>query len=186
MLYQQTTAEAVITACFIEWCVLYSLHVTVWNIFIQANPTAVLHLNRDSSLALSQWKAASGLFWIHSRNWSRAINKIKVEIYHWQGKMDQQEQNPHCFLSQPQLCAHTLLAHCHLSLSQALASSPTAPTRPGQHMPLPNIHLLPAGLPAYLKRACHWDPFRFLCTESCAHRWICVIVPSTLKRTHIM
>lgn len=76
-----------------------------------------------------------------------AINKIKVKIYHWQGEMEQQEQNSHCFLSQPQLCAHTLLTHCHLSLSQALASSPTVPTRPGQHMPLPNIHLLPAGLP---------------------------------------
>ncbi|KAI9529778.1 hypothetical protein NQZ68_008017 [Dissostichus eleginoides] len=60
--------------------------------------------------------------------------------------MKQQEQDSHCFLSQPQLCAHTLLAHCHLSLSQALASSPTAPARPGQHMPPPNIHLLPAGL----------------------------------------
>lgn len=99
---------------------------------------------------------------LNRERWTRAINKIKVEIYHWQGKMKQQEQNSHCFLSQPQLCAHTLLAHCHLSLSQALASSPTAPTRPGQRMPLPNIHLLPAGLRAHLKWACHRDPFRFL------------------------
>ncbi|CAB1446707.1 unnamed protein product [Pleuronectes platessa] len=63
-----------------------------------------------------------------------------------EGKMEQQEQESHCFLSQSLLCAYTLPAHCHLSLSQALASSPTAPTRPGQHTPLPNIHLLPAGL----------------------------------------
>ncbi len=75
-----------------------------------------------------------------------SINEINVEVYHSQRKMKQQEQNSHCFLSQPQLCAHTRLAHCHLSLSQALAFSPTVSTRPGQHMPLPNIHLLPAGL----------------------------------------
>jgi len=93
--------------------------------------------------------------------WTRAINAIKVELYRWQVKMKQQERNSHCLLSQPQLCAHTLLTHCHLSLSQALASSPTAPTGPGEHMPLPNIHLLPAGLTTYLKWACHRDPFRF-------------------------
>lgn len=97
----------------------------------------------SSIWAQSRWNCCS---WLHHEHWTRAINKIKAEIYHWQGKMKQQEQNSHCFLSQPQLCAHTLLAHYHLSLSQALASSPTAPTRPRQHMPLPNIHLLPAGL----------------------------------------
>ena len=75
------------------------------------------------------------------------LTKLKQRSIIGRGKMKQQEQNSHCFLSQPRLFAHTLLARCHLSLSQALASSPTAPTRPGQHMPLPNIHLLPAGLP---------------------------------------
>lgn len=87
------------------------------------------------------------LYAVPTQSWALdSINEIKAEAYHWQRKMKQQEQSSHCFLSQPQLCAHTLLAHCHLSLSQALASSPTASTRPGQHMPLPNIHLLPAGL----------------------------------------
>lgn len=42
--------------------------------------------------------------------------------------------------------ARTLSMHArHLSLSRALASSPTAPTRPGRHLSQPNIHLLPAG-----------------------------------------
>lgn len=99
-------------------------------------------------IGLSELKNKTKQF--HHEHWTWAINKIKMEMYHWQGKMEKWEQNSHCFLSQPQLCAHTLLAHCHLSLSQALASSPTALTRPGQYMPPPrpfDIHLLLAGLP---------------------------------------
>lgn len=157
--------------------------------FLHTSKYFHLLLNRDSWFAPSEWKvigiAARMLFWVHSENWSHAINKIKVKIYHWQGKMEQQEQSSHCFLSQPQLCAYTLLTHCHLSLSQALASSPTAPTRPGQHMPLPNIHLLPAGLPANLKWACHWDLFRFFCSESRARRWICVIIGKLHTNAHV-
>lgn len=78
-----------------------------------------------------QRTAACTLLRLHRASWTGAINEIKTKIYHWQRKMKQQVQNSYCFLSQPQLRAHTLVARGHLSLSQALASSPTAPTRPG-------------------------------------------------------
>lgn len=58
------------------------------------------------------------------------LKKWKWRCYRWRGKVEQQEQNWHCFLSQPQLCAHTRPVHCHLSLKRALASSPTVSTRP--------------------------------------------------------
>lgn len=74
------------------------------------------------------------------------LTKLKPRSIIGTEKPTQREQNSYCFLSQPQLRAHALLAHRHLSLSRALASSPTEPTRPGQHLSQPNIHLLPAGI----------------------------------------
>lgn len=155
VLYQQTTCEGwSSTNCKLHWMIhcthCVSVYCQISSCKLSFAFIFFFESNTSSWLApyeLKKSKAAWMLFRLHHERRTRAINKIKTKIYHWQGKMKQQEQNSYCFLSQPQLCAHTLLAHCHLSLSQALASSPTAPTRPGQHMPLPNIHLLPAGLP---------------------------------------
>lgn len=119
---------------------------TRWNIYVTVNYEISLYKLRYQFLFSIQTKVKAGIIvQVLCECWTCAIHKIKEEINHWQWKMEQHEYNSHCFLSQPQLCAHSLLAHCHLSLSQALASSPTAPTRPGQCMPLPNIHLLPSG-----------------------------------------
>lgn len=122
---------------------------------------------------------------VHHERRTPAINRIKLEIYHWQGKMEQQGWDSHCFLSQPQLCAHTLIAHCHLSLSQALASSPTVPTMPGRHMPLTNIHLLPTGLRHIWSGPANETCLDIIAQNGFTHRWIHAIWSGTHTQTHV-
>lgn len=95
---------------------------------------------------------------LHHQRCACVISKMKMEIYHWRWKMKQQEHSSDCFLSWPQLWAHTLLTCCHLSLSRAFASSPTVLARTGaaHATAKPSIRALQDP-----KQVCHWELLKF-------------------------
>lgn len=103
---------------------------------------------------------------IHPRGCTCAINKIKVEFYHWQREDGAGEAGLLLFpVTASAVCTHSpctlpsftqpgtcLLAHCahQTRAAHATAKHPFTPRR----------------TPAYLKWACHWDLVWFNCTES--------------------
>lgn len=144
VLYQQATCGGWSSS---NWMLYLMMH---YHLAALKNP---LHASVSSTGATQQadWRLR------HQRR-ACVISKMKMEIYHWRWKMKQQQHSSDCFLSWPQLWAHTLLTCCHLSLSRAFASSPAGLARTGaaRATAKPSLRALQD-----LKQVCHWELLKF-------------------------